>query len=40
MCVARFNLIQKKAKENAKNGFTINEDNVIYEKYPYQVRWY
>tara|TARA_B100000809_G_C14958000_1_gene466313 strand:- start:56 stop:775 length:720 start_codon:yes stop_codon:yes gene_type:complete len=30
----------KKAKENAKNGFTINEDNVIYEKYPYQVRWY
>lgn len=28
-----------KAEKNAKNGFTINEDNVIYEKYPYQIRW-
>ncbi|NQX98107.1 MAG: tetratricopeptide repeat protein, partial [Flavobacteriales bacterium] len=30
----------KMAKTNAKNGYTINEDNVIYEKYPYQVRWH
>lgn len=28
-----------KAKNNAEKGYTINEDNVIYEKYPYQVRW-
>ncbi len=28
------------AKKNAKNGYTINEDNVIYERYPYQVRWH
>ncbi len=27
------------AEEYAKNGFTINEDNAIYEPYPYQVRW-
>jgi tetratricopeptide (TPR) repeat protein len=27
------------AKQNGKSGFTINEDNVIYETYPYQVRW-
>jgi len=27
------------AKENAEKGFTISEDNVIYEIYPYQVRW-
>lgn len=30
--------------EQAKNygiqGYTINEDNVIYERYPYQVRWH
>jgi tetratricopeptide (TPR) repeat protein len=29
----------EKAKENAKNGYTINEDNVAYERYPYQKRW-
>lgn len=28
-----------KAKEEAKLGYTINEDNTIYETYPYQVRW-
>ncbi len=27
------------AKSNAKKGYTINEDNAIYERYPYQVRW-
>lgn len=27
------------AKEDAKNGYSINEDNAIYETYPYQVRW-
>ncbi len=27
------------AKENAAVGYTINEDNVVYERYPYQVRW-
>lgn len=27
------------AKEYAKSGNTINEDNTAYERYPYQVRW-
>jgi len=27
------------ALANAKKGYTINEDNEIYELYPYQVRW-
>lgn len=27
------------AEENGEAGNTINEDNVIYERYPYQVRW-
>ena len=25
-------------KENAKRGFTINEDNTVYETYPYQKK--
>lgn len=28
-----------KAKENGKAGNTINEDNSIYENYPYQILW-
>lgn len=28
------------AEINGRKGFTINEDNAIYERYPYQVRWY
>jgi len=27
------------AESNGIKGFTINEDNSIYERYPYQVRW-
>ncbi|MDW5289317.1 tetratricopeptide repeat protein [Formosa sp. PL04] len=27
------------AEINGKQGFSFNEDNVIYERYPYQVRW-
>jgi tetratricopeptide (TPR) repeat protein len=26
-------------KSDAEKGYTINEDNAIYEKYPYQVIW-
>ena len=29
----------KLAEKNGRNGYTINEDNAIYEKYPYQMRW-
>lgn len=32
-------LLYSKAKENAKLGYTITEDNAAYETYPYQVRW-
>lgn len=31
--------VYDKAKLDATNGHTIAEDNVIYETYPYQVRW-
>jgi tetratricopeptide (TPR) repeat protein len=27
------------AKQDAKIGYTINEDNTIYETYPYQKKW-
>ncbi|MFT4661065.1 MAG: tetratricopeptide (TPR) repeat protein [Patiriisocius sp.] len=27
------------AKANADQGRTFSEDNIIYERYPYQVRW-
>jgi tetratricopeptide (TPR) repeat protein len=29
----------KTAHNNGKQGFSFNEDNAIYERYPYQVRW-
>lgn len=29
----------EQARLNAAQGYTINEDNAIYERYPYQVRW-
>ena len=32
------NIIEK-AKKDAEIGYTINEDNAIYETYPYKVRW-
>jgi tetratricopeptide (TPR) repeat protein len=32
--------LQKLGEINGRNGNTINEDNVIYERYPYQIRWY
>ncbi len=32
-------VLYKKAKEDGKLGYTINEDNTVYEIYPYQVRW-
>ncbi|WCC41488.1 tetratricopeptide repeat protein [Tenacibaculum finnmarkense] len=33
------NELIKIAKINGKKGFSLNEDNAIYEKYPYQIRW-
>ncbi|WP_445722291.1 tetratricopeptide repeat protein [Flavobacterium sp.] len=32
-------LLLEKGKIDAEKGYTINEDNAIYEKYPYQVIW-
>lgn len=29
----------EKAKIDATSGYTINEDNAVYETYPYKVRW-
>jgi tetratricopeptide (TPR) repeat protein len=45
ICLARLgkkeeaNKLFKEAKQDGKSGYTINEDNVVYETYPYQVRW-
>ncbi|NDP22753.1 MAG: tetratricopeptide repeat protein [Paludibacter sp.] len=45
ICLARLDerkevsKLYNEAKEDAKKGYTINEDNVIYETYPYQKRW-
>lgn len=33
-----YSKIYSAAIENFKNGYTINEDNAIYERYPYQLR--
>ncbi len=29
----------QEAKADAAKGYTFNEDNAIYERYPYQVNW-
>lgn len=29
----------KESSEDDKNGFRLNEDNTIYETYPYQIQW-
>jgi tetratricopeptide (TPR) repeat protein len=44
-CLLRLNdldnskILYLQSKEDAINGYSINEDNSIYETYPYQVRW-
>ena len=30
----------EQAKEDFKKGYKLNEDNVIYETYPYQLQGY
>jgi len=35
----RANDLLLEAKTDAKNGYTINEDNMIHEVYPYKVKW-
>ena len=32
-------ILLDEGKSDAEKGYTINEDNTIYEKYPYQVIW-
>ena len=45
ICLARLgkkeesSLLFAKAKKDAAAGYTINEDNAIYETYPYKVKW-
>ena len=31
--------VYEQGKDYAAQGYTINEDNAIYEPYPYRVRW-
>jgi len=38
--VEEANRIYDEARSDFKAGYTINEDNVVYEKYPYQVTYY
>jgi tetratricopeptide (TPR) repeat protein len=37
--IETMNELLEKAKSNSLKGYTINEDNVIYVDYPYQVKW-
>jgi tetratricopeptide (TPR) repeat protein len=45
ICLARLgkqekvSMLYEESKEDAKKGYTINEDNTVYETYPYQKRW-
>jgi tetratricopeptide (TPR) repeat protein len=45
MCLIRLekmyeaNVLLEEGKKDAESGYSINEDNAIYEKYPYQVIW-
>ena len=45
LCLFRLNKFEEcqalmlKAKDQSESGFTFNEDNAIYELYPYQVEW-
>ncbi|MCL9804906.1 tetratricopeptide repeat protein [Flavobacterium amniphilum] len=45
LCLMRLNkekeakLLFEEGEKDAKTGYTINEDNAVYEKYPYQVIW-
>ncbi|MGL2995084.1 tetratricopeptide repeat protein [Flavobacterium sp. TSSA_36] len=46
ICLARINKkedvsrLVDESKEDSKKGFSINEDNTIYEMYPYQKKWH
>jgi hypothetical protein len=35
----KVSMLYEESKEDAKKGYTINEDNTVYETYPYQKRW-
>ncbi|HET8854686.1 MAG TPA: hypothetical protein VFM60_02070 [Salinimicrobium sp.] len=35
----KFHIALSQAKKIGLAGNTINEDNVIYERYPYQLKW-
>ena len=37
--IEMFKIFFEEAKKDAEKGYTINEDNSIYEMYPYKVRW-
>ena len=37
--VEEYQNLMNQAKEFAEKGYTINEDNAVYEPYPYQVKW-
>jgi tetratricopeptide (TPR) repeat protein len=45
MCLIKINkekeamTLLDEGKSDAEKGYTINEDNTVYEKYPYQVIW-
>ncbi|MFV8268718.1 tetratricopeptide repeat protein [Flavobacterium sp. GT2N3] len=37
--IEEFKILVKEAQEAGKLGYTINEDNTVYETYPYQIKW-
>lgn len=45
LCLLRIQRIEEgssliiESKKNSEKGYSINEDNVVYEPYPYQIVW-
>lgn len=37
--VEEYKMLIKDAEQDGKSGYTFNEDNTIYETYPYQIKW-
>ena len=37
--VEEYKILMKESEQDARKGYTINEDNTVYETYPYQKKW-
>lgn len=37
--VEEYKVLMKESEQDGRKGYTINEDNTLYETYPYQKKW-